>query len=273
MFTDTAQRQTAYHKLTQFKMNKDDLDTYISTFNNLIRKANYDRDAEGTIHFFRQGLNRELLKAILTCDAQPTTLTEWETAARTEQRKHVNRQAILHPERHHYKWAPPPHNGNRHYRRHPNDETVPMDVDTPVFTQVSRAYSEEDKNCYRSQGRCFRCDKQGHMAKECPERKQQSFNYKPKPQYNPNFKKKKPFGQSKRSSHKPRSNQRSQRLGYTPQARVASIEEMSSDSDNENDDYDHDDNEGASLAARTAKLSDNQKEAWLNEMRDMGIKF
>ena len=58
-----------------------------------------------------------------------------------------------------------------------------------------------------------------------------------------------------------------------PQACVTSIEEMSSDSDNEDDDYDHDDNEGASLAARTAKLNDNQKEAWLNEMHEMGINF
>ena len=59
-----------------------------------------------------------------------------------------------------------------------------------------------------------------------------------------------------------------------PQARVASIKEVSSDSDNDNDNYDHNDiNEGASLAVRTAKLSNNEKEAWLNEMRQMGINF
>jgi hypothetical protein len=31
-------------------------------------------------------------------------------------------------------------------RRHPNDETVPMDIDQPVFTEVRRAYTEADKN-------------------------------------------------------------------------------------------------------------------------------
>ena len=57
-----------------------------------------------------------------------------------------------------------------------------------------------------------------------------------------------------------------------PQAYVASIEEVSSDSDNDN--HDHNDiNEGASLAVRIAKLSNNEKEAWLNKMCEMGINF
>src|SRR5882757_6429027 len=66
-------------------------------------------------------------------------------------------------------------NRNGYQRRHPNDETVPMDVDTPVFTMVRRAHSEADKARFKREGRCFSCDKQGHMAKDCPDRKKQ-FN-------------------------------------------------------------------------------------------------
>ena len=50
-----------------------------------------------------------------------------------------------------------------------------MDVDTPVFTMVRRAHSEADKARFKREGRCFSCDKQGHMAKDCPDRKKQ-FN-------------------------------------------------------------------------------------------------
>ena len=59
-----------------------------------------------------------------------------------------------------------------------------------------------------------------------------------------------------------------------PQARVASIEEISSDSDNDEDEYDQsDNNEAASLAARVVKLGDDQKETWVKEMCRIGINF
>src|SRR6267154_6471697 len=66
-------------------------------------------------------------------------------------------------------------NHNGYQRHHPNDETVPMDVDTPVFTMVRCAHSEADKARFKRKGRCFSCNKQGHMAKDCPNQKKQ-FN-------------------------------------------------------------------------------------------------
>jgi hypothetical protein len=47
-----------------------------------------------------------------------------------------------------YTWIQPqPHqNGNS---RHLNDQTVPMDVDPPVFTQVRHAYTEAQKDQYK----------------------------------------------------------------------------------------------------------------------------
>ena len=58
------------------KMFKDNLDTYISTFTNLCKQANYDRNAEGTMHLFAQGLKCKLLQAILYGQgAIPDTIT------------------------------------------------------------------------------------------------------------------------------------------------------------------------------------------------------
>jgi len=60
------------------------------------------------------------------------------------------------------------------------------------------------------------------------------------------------------------------KFSFTPRARVAHIEEIIEEE--EDDDDDEDDNV-SSLAARTARLSEDQREQWIQEMNDMGIKF
>jgi hypothetical protein len=51
-FTDTAKEQVAYQKLMALKMYKDDIDSYIATFGNLVKAAGYDYNTKGTIHLF-----------------------------------------------------------------------------------------------------------------------------------------------------------------------------------------------------------------------------
>ena len=162
-----------------------------------------------------------------------------------------------------------------------------MDVDEPNFTFVSWAYTEEDKARYRKEGRCFCCDKQGHMARECPSHKQQPG----KPQ-KPPFRKK-PYPTSYKKPTQQRFMKRPPR-GYLSQAYAASIEEMNEDANDEemeeNDDqgsysegyqdnYDHESYQESqmddvpSLAAHIAKLNKGQRETWLEEMRQLGINF
>ena len=50
-------------------------------------------------------------------------------------------------------------NGRHQQRHHRNDQVVPMDVDPPVFTQVNRAYTEDDKKQHRTYGKCFFCSR------------------------------------------------------------------------------------------------------------------
>jgi hypothetical protein len=168
-----------------------------------------------------------------------------------------------------------------------------MNVDLPVFTQVRRAYTEAQKDQYKKEGRCFECNKQGHMARECPNKKTQAFKwpYQPDQQFwsnqRPPFQgdscfKKKPFGQY--NQQKP-FNQLKRTQGfrkynkpkYTPQARIASIQEM--DDNYGYEDYGYGDQEEEeeenvhSLAIRTAKLSDEQREEWVAQMNKVGIHF
>ena len=64
-----------------------------------------------------------------------------------------------------FAWTNQPQRHNGH-QCHPNDETVPMDIVPPVFTQVRQAYTKKDKVRFKNEGRCFNCDRQGHKARK-----------------------------------------------------------------------------------------------------------
>ena len=132
---------------------------------------------------------------------------------------------------------------NGHQGHHPNDETVPMDVDPPVFTRVNRAYTNEDKDCYMEQGLALSVERKdikhvNVLIKRNNPSSQLSIlrrelslpvqrSYPPK------------RTQGFRKSNKPK--------GYfNMNVRVASIEEVS------NDEKDNEDKEIPFLAARTA---------------------
>jgi hypothetical protein len=273
-FTDTAKQQHAHAALQQLQMRKDDLDAYIATFKHLAVQAGYALTEAGTVHLFALGLKRELMNAIMHRDTQPVTFQQWVDAAHTEQQKFMRRQAFTHPNFAKYQWTQP----QRHVdHRHPNDRPTPMDVDPPVFTQVRRAYTEADKDRFKKEGRCFFCDNQGHISKYCPKKKTQ--NHQSNQNYNPQFRpkphwqssqqnqgfKKKPFGQ-----HQPRPqafrkyNKPFQRAPQIRAARIEEIEDPYEDAEEPN---------VTSLAARTARLSEAQRETWVQEMNQLGINF
>jgi hypothetical protein len=120
-----------------------------------------------------------------------------------------------------------------------------------------------DKSHLKEKGRCFNCGNRGHMACNClREKKPQTKNYmQPK---------KKSFDKSKalRGLKKP-GPVKSYWAGYQPHVCTASIEEV--DSGDEEEEQEEDDI--SSLAAHTARLSENQRKDWLKEMDNMGIHF
>ena len=59
-----------------------------------------------------------------------------------------------------------------------------------------------------------------------------------------------------------------------PQARVASIQEVNEDPDEEDqEEYEEEEQDVPSIAARTTKFTEKERELWLQEMRNKGINF
>ena len=258
-FTDTTKKQSAHAKLHALKMRIEGLDDYTAAFEHLAGLAGYDTIDQGVVHLYAKGLERGLLSTILHRQKTPETFAEWKDAVRNELQVMEQRHAMLDSDKCKYGWVLPRtmqrRNGHSNtLRRHPNNETVPMDVDPPVFTRVSRAYSDDDKQRYMEQGLCFRCGKKGHQAHQCPNRKEQPFKTDP-------HRKKGTFSSSlSRPPFKQRSNLPKHTQGFRKSnkpktgyfnARVASIEEVDEQEMDEDEDIPF-------LVARTARLSEEQ---------------
>ena len=265
-FADTTREQRAHHQIQHVKMESGGFDEYVSRFRQLAKRAGYDLNAQGTLDRFSQGLTRGLLGAILMRDQFPTTFTQWIAAAQDEIRKHQRRMAMLYPNKQAYFPSRRTHTNGRHGtpRRHPNDETVPMDVD--------RAYTEEDKNRYRADGRCFYCEQQGHMARDCPMKKKQASKpgkpFQKRPTGKQSFQKKPSNRDTKQAYRK-----RNQFPSRTFEARGASIEEVEEDNEQEDDQDQNGEEDISDLAVRTQRLPEEDKIKFLAEMKELDMDF
>jgi hypothetical protein len=84
-FIDTTKKQNVHQRLLALKMKQDALDDYVAEFEHLCVEAGWGRNNAGTIMIFKQGLTKGLHKAVLEkTQPCPTSLTEWENAARTQ---------------------------------------------------------------------------------------------------------------------------------------------------------------------------------------------
>ncbi|KAH8981475.1 hypothetical protein EDB86DRAFT_430169 [Lactarius hatsudake] len=177
-WTDTLSKQHAYQQLVTLRMNEDDVDAYIATFERLALVAGWHRDASGTVEFFRKGLTHNILRACLLRTTMPETMTEWQDAARAETQRARTMASCLPPRR----TGPQKFQSSFYSHAAPapaptipvSDGVVPMDIDavstTPYKTNPRLTpLSDTDRARYRKEGRCFRCRQVGHMAVQCPQ--------------------------------------------------------------------------------------------------------
>jgi hypothetical protein len=95
-FTDTMKSEDALSKFLTIKMIGNDLDMYIATFDHLRDTAGWERDSQGTILLFRQGLNPALAQAVINQTVpRLQTFDEWANASHTQHANWVESKAVM----------------------------------------------------------------------------------------------------------------------------------------------------------------------------------
>jgi hypothetical protein len=122
-------------------MKDNDVDDYIAVFEDFLTKIDYRWSDFGVIEKFKHGLKKWIVSKILSKDKWPTTLEEWEEAARREVRRSKYIQTTLGDRKNfdmslqEAKWQAalqlPEGGGGKKPRQNNwrNNEVVPMEVD------------------------------------------------------------------------------------------------------------------------------------------------
>ena len=158
-WTDTNEPYRAAAELDRLRMEDVDVDTYITVFAELARKALYHEDDPAVLEKFKAGLPLDLLEPCMQHD-DPRNWEAWTQSAR-------KRQAILTSIKTHRPIEPPrtPSPMER-YSLSPSfrDSSVPMEIDKMMTIPMRRTSSEEE----RRRGLCHLCKERGHIQRNCP---------------------------------------------------------------------------------------------------------
>jgi len=162
-YTDTAESAKAQHKLKSLHMTKDNLDDFISWFQNLANKAGYDLDQHVTLDLFQNGLPNNLVWNCVKFD-HPYDWASWTNSARTQHEEYIQLSNRLKGNKvmggTREQWT------NTLTRRHRQDPNT-MDIGR---TRAHATMTEEEKTKKIKEGKCFRCDQKGHISRFCPQK-------------------------------------------------------------------------------------------------------
>ncbi len=164
-YTDTSEREDADNKLQNLHMKDGNLDQYVAEFNRLSHLAERNDETRGLIPLFRQGLPYGLAQACMNRSKWPETIHQWQAAAREENKRYAIKKNLG--------LARSPKDGKDRKQQwkaalkgKQRDNSVPMEVDA---AQTRRPLTEHQEKL-KKEGRCFHCEVQGHMSRECPKK-------------------------------------------------------------------------------------------------------
>ncbi len=83
-FTSASAIEEAQLAFEKLKMEDEDIDAYVASFEELLSKVGWERTDSGVLQKFQGGLRKWLVGAILNRDVWPENLDEWIDAARRE---------------------------------------------------------------------------------------------------------------------------------------------------------------------------------------------
>jgi hypothetical protein len=178
-FVDYAQQEKAQDKLQKLKMTGGNIDEYISEFQMLGHQAHMDLNDPAAMRLLARGLPNALTDACMDLDG-PESFEQWRNAAQRQHRAWLKKQAIHRD----YNKPPAPkpqipnqgrwqglwNNRGGRGAQAPCPQLQRRDPNA-MDTSAGKATTEEQKVKFRKEGCCYECERQGHMARDCPSKK------------------------------------------------------------------------------------------------------
>ena len=182
-FTDYTDTDNAHSELMKLRMKEGRLDDYITKFQDLATCTGLELNGPGTLRMFAQGLPGLLASKCIGHDS-PDNFPQW---VQSSQRHHKNWLQIQSLKEHSPFQQPKQQPGqspfmnwwnrnNTQVQQH-NSQTIQQyctprtDPDAMDVDAIRKATTDTEKECYCHEGRCFGCGNQGHLSRDCPNKK------------------------------------------------------------------------------------------------------
>ena len=194
-FQDTGAREWAEDWLRHLAFIPGEVDTFIAQFEALVEEATYDLNNKATLSLFMAKLPLKMMDHIYKV-IRPHTFHEWKNTARQYHQDNTAVQNIwgIYEETANKKGVFPPKKQNptgftpQQWARilgvkMPTLNPNAMDTHADRTRQNNKgqktrgrvvATETPDKDTQWKEGRCFTCNKQGHVSKKCPDKKGKS---------------------------------------------------------------------------------------------------
>jgi retrotransposon gag protein/zinc knuckle protein len=183
-FVDYAIKEKAQDELHKLQMKERNIDQYIANFSLLAMDAQVDPDEPTILLLFYQGLPQRLAEKCIELDSL-NDFTSWTKAAQRNQCNWILTQALWRkggkPSNAPRPGNPPPARvfpwnnkgqGQRGSGAWPaRPRLPPTDPNMMDISTARKAMTDAEKQKHWQEGRCFECSQQGHLARNCPLKK------------------------------------------------------------------------------------------------------
>jgi hypothetical protein len=186
-FIDYAAHEKAHDTLRSLKMKEGNVDQYIADFEFLSHHARVDVNDPTVLWLFSTGLPLRLAEACVDLE-KPGDFEQWKKAVQSQQRNWIIKQGLraAHPNasqpqsqsrggnygpRGQFFWRRG-NNSNQQGARPPRPQLPLRDPNAMDTSATARkATTKAEKQKHRQEGWCYKCLKQGHLARDCPTKK------------------------------------------------------------------------------------------------------